>query len=88
MLKRLQKRKGQVTVETAVLFGTVVAGLIALAVYLQRAVQGGVKSNADSFGTQFAANTNWSVITDSNSTEVAGNIVLTNQFTNFQQNVR
>jgi hypothetical protein len=42
-------------VEIAVLFGVVVAALVAMAIYFQRGVQGGVRGNADSFGQQFSA---------------------------------
>jgi len=69
MVRKAIHRRGQVTVETAVLFGFVVAGLVAMAVYLQRGVQGGMKSNADSMGTQFQATTGWKVVTQSNTTE-------------------
>ena len=59
MANRRIGRQGQVTVEVAVLFGAVVAGLVAMAVYVQRGAQGGMKSNADSLGTQFSANDTW-----------------------------
>ncbi len=84
MVKRAQRGRGQVTVETAVLFGVVVTGLVAMAVYLQRGVQGGVKSNADSFGTQFSAKTAWSTKTSSDTTETS-NQILSNQTTNYNQ---
>ncbi len=88
MFRRLQKRsRGQVTVEAAVLFGTVVAGFIALAIYLQRAVQGGVKSNADSFGSQFSSNNQWNVRTDSNTFETATTIT-SNQSTNYSTDLK
>lgn len=61
--------KGQVTLEVAILFGFVVAALVAMAIYLQRGVQGGVKSNADSLGTQFSANTKWEFHSKSNTNE-------------------
>lgn len=47
-------RRGQVSAEMAVLFTFVVTGLIFMGVYLQRAAQGGVKSNADGLGQQFS----------------------------------
>jgi uncharacterized protein (UPF0333 family) len=59
MLKRAYGKRGQVTVEVAVLFGVVVAGLVAMAIYFQRGIQGGVRSNADSFGQQFSATGAW-----------------------------
>lgn len=59
MARNMQGRRGQVTVEMAVLFGFVVAGLVAMSIYFQRGVQGGVKSNADSIGTQFSSKDKW-----------------------------
>ena len=84
MVKRAQRCRGQVTVETAVLFGVVVTALVAMAFYLQRGVQGGVKSNADSFGTQFSAKTAWTTKTSSDTTETNASI-LSNQSTNYNQ---
>lgn len=60
MWGRTISRRGQVTVEAAILFTFVIAALVALAVYLQRGAQGGVRSNADSLGTQFSATQPWS----------------------------
>lgn len=54
-----KSNRGQVTVEVAILFAFVVAALVAMALYLQRAAQGGIKSNSDSFGTQFSATKGW-----------------------------
>lgn len=58
MLRRTQR--GQVTVEYAVVFGMVIAGLLAVALYLRRGVQGGLKGSSDSFGTQFQSDADWS----------------------------
>ena len=69
MLARIRTRRGQVTVEMAILYGFVIAALVAMAIYLQRAVQGGAKSNSDSFGTQFSSQAPWSSTATSNSTE-------------------
>jgi hypothetical protein len=73
-----------VTVETAILFGFVIAALVAMAIYLQRAVQGGTKSNSDSFGTQFSAKNAWSVTTNSTTNENQLRID-SNQNTNYHQ---
>lgn len=70
----IKSQKGQVTVETAVLFGVVVAGLVAMATYLQRGVQGGMRSNADSFGTQFDSSVGWESHARSASQETAEQI--------------
>lgn len=59
MCIRPTRRRGQVTVEVAVLFAFVVAGLVAMAVYLQRGVQGSMKSNADGLGQQFSSADPW-----------------------------
>ena len=70
MVKRMQRQRGQVTVELAVLFGVVVAALVFMAIYFQRGVQGGVRSNADSFGQQFSATGQWTQTTTSDQTTV------------------
>ena len=69
MVRAFMKQRGQVTVEVAVLFGFVVAGLVALALYLQRSVQGGLRSNADSLGGQFSSGEAWTSYTRSASVE-------------------
>lgn len=45
--------RGQVTVETALLIVFGVAGLIGMATYVQRAMQGNVLNSAQSYGSQF-----------------------------------
>ena len=84
MTKRMQQQRGQVTVEVAVLFGVVVAALVFMAIYFQRGVQGGVRSNADSMGSQFSATGAWSKTTTNNSTTVETPADIT---TNQSQNV-
>ena len=79
-------RRGQVTVEMAILYGFVIAALVAMAIYLQRAVSGGAKSNSDSFGTQFSATQAWNSKTISNTTENATQVV-SNQTTNYKQTI-
>lgn len=80
MLKRAHGMRGQVTVEIAVLFGVVVAGLVAMAIYFQRGVQGGVRSNADSFGQQFSATGAWNQSTTTNQiTNETPTTITTNQ---------
>ncbi len=53
----IHNRYGQVTIEVAVLFTFVVGALIFMGFYVQRAVQGAMKGNSDSFGQQFSLNT-------------------------------
>ena len=45
--------RGQVTVETAVLYGAVIAALVGVALYVKGGAAGGARGNADSLGTQF-----------------------------------
>lgn len=49
-----QNNKAQSTLEYAVLVGVVVAGLLAMQVYLKRGYQGNLKEQADSMGSQFS----------------------------------
>ena len=68
----------------AIMFAFVVAALVAMSFYLQRGVQGGVKSNADSMGTQFSNNTAWTSTTTSDTTETIDS-VQTKQDTKYNQ---
>jgi len=54
MFRKLFNRRAQTTLEYAILIGVIVAGLIAMQVYLKRGFQGKVKESADSMGTQFS----------------------------------
>lgn len=87
MRTRIMSRRGQVTVEAAILFTFVIAALVAMAIYLQRGAQGGVKSNADSLGTQFSATQPWSSTSKSNTVENQ-TTVTTNQNTGYSQTVQ
>ena len=62
-------RRGQVTAETAVLFTFVITGLVFMGIYLQRAAQGGMKSNTDGVGSQFSTKSNWYTQSTQNSYE-------------------
>ncbi len=79
-----EHRRGQVTVEVAVLFAAVIAALFFMAMYLQRGAQGGVKGSADSLGTQFGGRNPWTQNTHSVSNEV-GNRIEQNSNTDFSQ---
>lgn len=88
MVKRKQAQRGQVTVELAVLFGTVVAALVFMAIYFQRGAQGGIRSNADSLGSQFSAANAWTQNTVSNQITNETNILINttqNQRVNYNQ---
>ena len=87
MLMRATHRRGQVTVEAAILFTFVIAALVAMSIYLQRGVQGGAKSNADSLGTQFSATQPWSSTATSNTTENQTTVTST-QNTGYSQTVQ
>jgi len=53
MFKVRQNRKAQTTLEYAVLIGVIVAGLIAMQIYLKRGWQGKLRESADNMGSQF-----------------------------------
>jgi uncharacterized protein (UPF0333 family) len=84
MATRRNWNRGQVTVEVAILFAFVIAALVAMALYLQRGVQGGVKSNSDSFGTQFGSVDAWTLNIQSTTTETPAD-VQTQQATTYNQ---
>ncbi|MBU1869558.1 MAG: hypothetical protein KJ818_03720 [Candidatus Omnitrophica bacterium] len=50
----LKKRKGQTTLEYAILIGVIVAGLIAMQIYVKRGYMGKMRESADDMGKQFA----------------------------------
>ncbi len=54
MFRRLSRNRAQTTLEYAILIGVIVAGLIAMQVYLKRGFQGKLKESADSMGQQFS----------------------------------
>ena len=61
MFKFLNRRrkKGQSTLEYAILIIIVIGALISIQVYIKRGLQGGLKSSADQMGDQFSVgNTN------------------------------
>ena len=78
--------KGMATVEVAVLCGVVVAALVALAFYVQRAMAGGLKGNADSLGTQFSTRDDWEVHARS-ATRVEGTLTRSGSLTSSCQGV-
>ncbi|MDP2652463.1 MAG: hypothetical protein Q8Q08_00350 [Candidatus Omnitrophota bacterium] len=59
MFKFLRKKKGQSTLEYAVLIIIVIGALLSIQVYIKRGVQGRLKSAADDIGDQYSpGNTN------------------------------
>ena len=83
-MRACRRQRGQVTVEMAILYGFVIAALVGMAIYLQRAVSGGAKSNSDSFGTQFSANQAWTSKSTSKTVESKTTSV-SDQDTNYNQ---
>jgi uncharacterized protein (UPF0333 family) len=62
-------KKGQSTLEYAVVIAIIVAGLIAMQVYIKRGVQGRLRQASDDIGEQFSpGNTNTDYTTTSNVT--------------------
>lgn len=89
MFSRLFTKRGQTTLEYAILIGVIVAGLIAMQVYLKRGFQGKLKESADSMGSQFSpgyTTYNYTTNNETDSTETLNNGVSTttidNQTTN------
>ncbi len=48
-------RKGQSTMEYAILIAVVVGALVAMQIYIKRGIQGKLRSSADSIGEQYSA---------------------------------
>lgn len=59
----IRKIKGQGTLEYALIIAVVVAGLIAMQIYIKRGVQGKLRESTDSVGEQFEATNTSSTIT-------------------------
>jgi hypothetical protein len=73
-------KKAQTTLEYAILIGVIVAGLIAMQVYIKRGYQGKLKESADSMGQQFSPGntvTHYTITSATNSTETLANEVTT-----------
>ncbi len=59
MLKYLNKKRGQSTLEYAILIIIIIGALLSIQVYIKRGVQGRLKSATDDIGEQFSVgNTN------------------------------
>ena len=81
-----RQRRGMVTVEAVITLMFLVGAFVALGIYFQRGAQGYVKSNADSWGTQFQSDTGWSTTITSSTNEDKTDIVST-QKTDYKQTV-
>ena len=69
--------KGQAATELTLICVAVVGSLIFMAIYLQRGAQGGVKSGADSLGTQYSSDRMWDSVSVSATAEDAASIAIT-----------
>lgn len=68
-MSRRRTKSGQVTLETAVLFAIVGAALIAMTIYMNRGVQGKLKSSTDEVGEQYSAGETTGKITQKSSSD-------------------
>ena len=60
MLRYLRKRKGQSTLEYAILIIIIIGALLSIQMYIRRGVQGRLRSASDDIGDQFSpGNTNY-----------------------------
>ena len=85
MFRKLLNSRAQTTLEYAILIGVIVAGLIAMQVYVKRGFQGKLKENADSMGTQFspgATTSNYTTHNVTNSSETLSDGVSTTTIDN------
>ncbi|MDD5560989.1 MAG: hypothetical protein PHT50_02520 [Candidatus Omnitrophica bacterium] len=69
MFNKFKRNKAQTTLEYAILIGVIVAGLIAMQVYLKRGYQGKLRESADSMGQQFSPGYTTGHYTTTSSTE-------------------
>ena len=91
MFARLSKKRAQTTLEYAILIGVIVAGLIAMQVYLKRGFQGKLKEGADTMGQQFSpghTTANYTTNTFTNSTETVDNSQITKTDIHLQETNR
>ena len=64
MFKYLNKKRGQSTLEYAILIIIIIGALLSIQVYIKRGIQGRLKGAADDIGDQFSpGNTNAKTIT-------------------------
>jgi uncharacterized protein (UPF0333 family) len=70
------RRKGQSTLEYAVLIAVVVGALLAMQIYMKRGIQGKLRQSADQIGEQYSAGHT----TSNYVTEQVGDMVTTENF--------
>jgi Flp pilus assembly pilin Flp len=94
MLQYLNQKRGQSTLEYAVLIVVIIGALLTIQVYIKRGVQGRLKSAADDIGDQYSdGNTNSieRTVRNSNTSEyfnagVASTSIIGNETTNETEN--
>lgn len=64
MITQLNKKRGQSTLEYAVLIIVIIAALISIQAYIKRGVQGRLKSASDDIGDQFSPGNTNSIIAE------------------------
>lgn len=96
MFKYLNKKRGQSTLEYAILVIIIIGALLSIQVYIKRGLQGRLKGAADDIGDQFSpGNTNmtsysktYSKTKDSNvKGQAASEIVKENTISNMRYNI-
>jgi len=88
-MRKLLGKKGQSTLEYAVLIVVIIVALIAMQTYLKRGIQGRVRESSDQIGEQFSpgyTTSNRTMSTFSNSTEVNDGSSTTTTIANQWQN--
>ncbi len=89
-MRKCFSKKGQSTLEYAVLIVVIIAALIAMQVYLKRGIQGRMRESSDQIGEQFSPGytiSNRVTQTMSNTREIADAYSTTKQILNQFQNV-
>ncbi|MDD5431570.1 MAG: hypothetical protein PHO70_01065 [Candidatus Omnitrophica bacterium] len=89
MLRYHLRKKGQSTLEYAILIGVIVAGLIAMQTYIKRGYEGKLRESADTMGKQYNPEDttyNYTTSTSSLSTEVVSDSKTTTTIQNQTSN--
>lgn len=89
-MRKCFSKRGQSTLEYAVLIVVIIAALIAMQVYLKRGIQGRMRESSDQIGEQFSPGytvSNRVTQTLSNTREIADGYSTTTQILNQFQNV-
>jgi uncharacterized protein (UPF0333 family) len=87
MMAYLNKKRGQSTLEYAVLIIVIIAALIAIQIYIRRGVQGKLKSSADDIGDQFSPGNTNMIVAEKRSTKERQLFGINPTTGNYQQGV-